>query len=132
MTSSIRILCTFMAALLTAHISSWAAPGEDPVAITGRVNYLQLPLAPVTRSTSVQYLQQMPDDAAAKISRYTAKAYSNNLGEIKTEKDVVHSVQTKGMQTNCYQSIGSVVAPKGMGNNEQVVVLRGDVINICN
>lgn len=94
-----------MAALLTATYQLLGRSGEDPVAITGRVNYLQPLFAPVTRSTSVQYLQQMPDDAAAKISRYTAKAYSNNLGEIKTEKDVVQSVQTKGMQTNCYHPL---------------------------
>ncbi len=55
-----------------------------------------------------------------------------NFCENYTEKDVIQSVQTKGTQTTCYQSIGSVAAPNGLGNNEQVVVLRGDVINICN
>lgn len=131
MTYFICSSCTMLALLVVSH-SVWAAPGEDPVAISGRVTYLQLPTAPATRSTSVQYMQIMPDDAAAKVSRYTAKAYSANLGNIKTEKDVVQSVQTNGTQTNCYQSIGSVSAPRGIGNNEQVVVLRGDVINICN
>lgn len=130
MHSNTRSFCTLIALLIP--ICSWSAPGEDLISISGRVSYLQLPTAPVTRSTSVQYVQQMPDDAAAKISRYTAKAYSGNLGQIKTEKDVIQSVQTKGTQTTCYQSIGSVSAPNGLASNEQVVVLRGDVINICN
>lgn len=130
MISITRNFAALIAALISA--ASWAAPGEDPVAISGRVTYLQLPTAAAVRSTSIQYVQSMPDDAAAKISRYTAKAYSPSLGQIKTEKDVIQSVQTKGTQTTCYQSIGSVAAPNGLGNNEQVVVLRGDVINICN
>ena len=130
MISIIRNFSALIAALIS--VASWAAPGEDPVAITGRVTYLQMPTAVATRSTSIQYVQTMPDDAAAKVSRYTAKAYSANLGQVKTEKDVVQSVQTNGAQTTCYQSIGSVSAPKGLTNNEQVVVLRGDVINICN
>jgi hypothetical protein len=122
--------------VILAPMAALAAPGEDPVTITGRVTYLQLPTAPVTRSGSVQYRKDIPDDVAAKISRYTAKAYSPNLGQIKTEKDVVQSVQTNGTQTTCTQSVGSVSAPGGSGiqttNNDQVVVLRGDLINICN
>ena len=131
MTYQARNLWVFVVLAAVAHLSATAAPGEDPVTISGRVTYLQLPTAAATRSTSIQYQQQLPDDAAAKISRYTAKAYSANIGQIKTEKDVIQSVQTKGMQTNCYQSIGSTTAPSTSGNNEQIVVLRGDVINIC-
>ncbi len=117
-----------------APATALAAPGEDPVTITGRVTYLQLPTAPAVRSGNVQYRKDLSDDIAAKVSRYTAKAYSPNLGQIKTEKDVVQAVKTNGTQTTCYQSIGSVSAPSGVQtmNNEQVVVLRGDVINICN
>lgn len=122
--------------LILVPMAALAAPGEDPVMINGRVTYLQLPTAPATRSGNVEYRKDMSDDMAAKVSRYTAKAYTPNLGQIKTEKDVVQTVQTHGTQTTCYQSIGSVSAPGGSAvqtnNNEQVVVLRGDVINICN
>lgn len=111
-----------------------SAPGEDPVTISGRVTYLQLPTAPAARSSSLEYRRDIPDDIAAKVSRYTAKAFSPNIGGIQTEKDVVQSVQTNGTQTTCYQSIGSVSAAgkPNIQNNEQIVVLRGDVINICN
>lgn len=132
MTYLTQSLWVFAALANIAPVSALAAPGEDPVTISGRVTYLQLPTAAATRSTSIQYQQQMPDDAAAKVSRYTAKAFSGNLGQIKTEKDVVQSVQTKGTQTTCYQSIGSTTGPSTGSNNEQIVVLRGDVINICN
>ena len=132
MTYLTRSVLVFAVLTITSYLPVQAAPGEDPVTISGRVTYLQLPTAAATRSTSIQYQQQMPDDAAAKVSRYTAKAYSANLGQIKTEKDVVQSVQTKGTQTTCNQSIGSTTVPTTAGNNEQIVVLRGDVINICN
>ena len=132
MTCLTRSFWVFAVLATIAALPVQAAPGEDPVVINGRVSYLQLPTAAATRSTSIQYQQHMPDDAAAKVSRYTAKAYSANLGQIKTEKDVVQTVQTKGTQTTCYQSIGSTSGPTTAGNNEQVVVLRGDVINICN
>ena len=132
MSTLFRALCMgAIAWALAPHIAT-AAPGEDPVVIQGRVSYLQLPTAPAAKSGSIQYNKGLPDEANAKISRYTAKAFSANIGDIKTEKDVVQSVQTKGSQTNCYQSIGSVSAPNKLGNHEQVVVLRGDVINICN
>lgn len=132
MTNLARSFGVFAVLAIIAWLPAQAAPGEDPVTISGRVTYLQLPTAAATRSTSIQYQQQMPDDAAAKISRYTAKAFSGNLGQIKTEKDVVQFVQTKGNQTTCYQSIGSTTGPNTGANNEQIVVLRGDVINICN
>ncbi len=67
-------------------LAVWAAPGEDPVTISGRVTYLQLPTSPLARSGNLEYRKDMPDDMAAKVSRYTAKAYTPNTGDIKTEK----------------------------------------------
>lgn len=126
------IALAFACALLRpAH----AAPGEDPVTIHNRVTYLQLPTAVQARSGSIQYRKDMPDNVSAKATRYTAKAFSGNVGTIATERDVVQSVQTNGLQTKCTQSVGSVSAEGGsisMTNNEQIVVLRGDLINICN
>lgn len=131
-----RILLANAVACALVPIAAIAAPGEDPVTISGRVTYLQLPTAPVARSGNLEYRKDMPDDVAAKVSRYTAKAYTPNLGDIKTEKDVVQSVQTNGTQTTCTQSIGSVSAAGSQGvkstGKDQVVVLRGDLINICN
>lgn len=121
---------------ILAPLTALTAPGEDPVTISARVTYLQLPTSPLARSGNLEYRKDMPDEMAAKVSRYTAKAYTPNTGDIKTEKDVVQSVQTNGTQTTCYQSIGSVSAANSQGikttGKDQVVVLRGDVINICN
>lgn len=136
MTGITRTLLATAVTCALAPIAALAAPGEDPVTISGRVTYLQLPTAPVARSGNLEYRKDLPDDVAAKVSRYTAKAYTPNLGDIKTEKDVVQSVQTNGTQTICTQSIGSVSAASGQGvkstDKDQVVVLRGDLINICN
>ena len=134
MTSNRTCAMALLAALMAS--AAQAAPGEDPVTISNRVSYLQLPTAPMTRSGSIDYRRDIADDIAAKASRYTAKAYSAETGGVKTEKDVVQSVRTNGTQTICTQSVGSVSAPAGGGirasTNEQVVVLRGDLINICN
>lgn len=125
--------CSSICLLALTPFLAHTAPGEDPVTISGRVSYLQLPTSPVARSGNVEYRKDMPDNMSAKISRYTAKAFSPNIGNIKTEKDVVQAVRTNGSQTTCYQSIGSVTGPSAnTGNKEQIVVLRGDVINICN
>lgn len=136
MTGLSRFLCFGACLCSMPSLVVWAAPGEDPVTITGRVTYLQLPTSPLARSGNLEYRKDMPDDMAAKVSRYTAKAYTPNTGDIKTEKDVVQSVQTNGTQTTCYQSVGSVSAASGQGvkttGKDQVVVLRGDLINICN
>lgn len=130
----LRILGTASLAVLVTAVH--AAPGEDTVMISNKVSYLQMPTAAVTRSSSIQYRRDMPDDTAAKVSRYTAKAFSGNVGDVKTERDVVQSVKTNGTQTTCYQSVGSTTGTSStgtsLGNNEQIVVLRGDLINICN
>lgn len=126
-------IASTLAGLCTPFLAA-SAPGEDPVILNGRVTYLQLPTAPVARSGNLEYRKDVPDEIAAKVSRYTAKAFSPTLGNIKTEKDVVQSVQTNASQTTCYQSIGSVSGEgaRGIQDREQIVVLRGDVINVCN
>ncbi|MFT4196200.1 hypothetical protein [Ottowia sp.] len=125
---------TLALGLSLVALGAWAAPGEDPVNITGRVSYLQLPTAPSAKSTDITYRKDLPDDMQAKIARYTAKAYSADIGDIQTEKDVVQSVQTQAGKVTCVQSVGSVTAPStgvSMGSNQQVVVLRGDLVNLC-
>ena len=51
-------------ACMCAH-SALAAPGEDPVTITGKVVYLQLPTAGPARSTALNLKPTMPDEAQA-------------------------------------------------------------------
>lgn len=134
MSISKSVALVALPALLGGAFSALAsAPGEDPVVIQARVNYLQLPTAAPARSSDINYRREMPDDMQAKVSRYTAKAYSATPGDVATERDVVQSVRTQGLKTTCYQSVGSTTgADARLGNREQVVVLRGDLINLCN
>ena len=123
------------ATTLLANSPGWAAPGEDPVTITGRVTYLQLPLPPVTRSGDIVFRQGRPDYMRAKRAGYTAQAYSSHIGDIKTDKDVVNVNRTQAGQTTCIQTIASTTAAPGTRtplSNDQIVVIRGDLINLCN
>ncbi|WP_139182702.1 hypothetical protein [Oryzisolibacter propanilivorax] len=108
-----------------------AAPGEDPVMLTGRVNYMQFPTARPAGSSNIVYRQNLPDNAKAKIARYIARSYSPDTSGIQTEKDVVSAVQTNATRTTCVQTL----APAGNGSpaasSDQVVVIRGDLVNIC-
>ena len=82
--------------------------------------------------------RSIPAWQRAKIARYEAKAFSGNRGDILTEKDVINTANSDGFKTTCTQSIGSTTAPAGITtgagfkSNNQVVVLRGDLVNICN
>lgn len=117
--------------LLSAALSSaMAAPGEDPVVLQGKVNYLQLPAAAVATSASIVHRRDLPDNAKAKIARYMAKSFSADTTGIQTEKDVVSTVRTNGNKTTCTQTLAP--PPSSDPNSDQVVVIRGDLINICN
>jgi hypothetical protein len=109
----------FVSACFCIAAAGQSAPGEDPIFLENKISIQMLPL---------------PAWQRAKLSRYEAKAYSGNTGNILTEKDVVHSSTTDGFRTTCTQSIGSTTGTTSLGAKptEQVVVLRGDVVNICN
>lgn len=133
-----RISTGAMAKLIVVTLAgtaacAYAAPGEDPVQITGKVSYLQLPTAPRSVSSSIVYRTGMPDDAKAKIAHYVAKSFSANTDGIKTEKDVVSSVQTNSMGgVTCVQTVQPSAPGAGASMGEdQVVVIRGDLVNIC-
>ena len=120
--------------LVGATTCAQAAPGEDPVQINGRVSYLQLPTAPRSVSSSMVYKTGLPDQAKAKIAHYVAKSFSPDTSGISTEKDVVSSVQTNSMGgVTCVQTVQPTAPSAGatMGQ-DQVVVIRGDLVNICN
>ena len=137
MNTQTRLNLAWIVAVVALSVTSAvrAAPGEDPVVITHRVTYLQVPTAAPAASTELVQRSGLPDYAQAKISRYVAKAYSPETGNIKTEKDVVTATHTQGMQTTCIQSLtptSATGAGSSLMNNEQVVVLRGDLVNFCN
>lgn len=126
-----KLIVVMLAGAITCAL---AAPGEDPVQINGKVNYLQMPTAPRSVSSGIVYKTGMPDDAKAKIAHYVAKSFSANTDGIKTEKDVVSSVQTNSLGgVTCVQTVQpSAPSARGTMGQDQVVVIRGDLVNICN
>lgn len=134
--AKILVLLATMAGCTIA--SAQSAPGEDPISLQNRVSIQMLPLAGPPRSGSINFSTDIPAWQKARIARYEAKAFSGNKGDILTEKDVVNTATSDGFKTTCTQSIGSTSAPTGITTGagvkpvQQVVVLRGDLVNICN
>ena len=137
-----RSTLTMGVALVGLQMSMGAAaqnvPGTDPVRIENKVIIQGLPNGPAPRSGNIGPPAEIPPWQRAKITLYEAKAFSGNRGNILTEKDVVNTNTTDGFKTTCTQSIGSNTSPAGITTGggfkpkEQIVVLRGDLVNICN
>lgn len=141
MTNFVNLLAAALAAVVFLSVApsavAQAVPGEDPVRLDKRINIQMLPLGSAPRSGYINYSTDIPAWQKAKISRYEAKAFSGNTTGILTEKDVVNTANSDGFKTTCTQSIGSVAAAPtlagpGRQPTQQIVVLRGDVVNICN
>lgn len=123
--------------LVTVH----AAPGEDTIILKGPVKYLAIPTAPQPKSGNLDGPYDIPAWMRARMSRYVAKAYSATAddGTIYTDSDVVTSIQSEGLRKTCIQEVGSnaMDATDTFGTRygpqvkEQVVVLRGDLVNVC-
>lgn len=114
-----------------------AAPGEDTISISGFK-----PAAPASGSGQAVVGGGLDANGAvpawlrAKVTRYTARAYAENTQGINTDNEVVQSAQSNGMSKTCVQEVGSnTVAPGspgfGLRGQQQIVVLRGDLVNIC-
>lgn len=122
-----------------AHGIVQAAPGEDPIALSDPVQYLAMPTPKPPTSGKLDGLAGTPGWAQARISRYQAKAFSATAddGTIYTDSDVVTTVTRNGLKTTCTQEVGSVSGEAALGSQygpnkrEQVVVLRGDLVNVC-
>ena len=115
------------------------APGEDPLILNRPVNTQMMPTPGPRASSPLESSNPMSSSLKAKIVRFEAKASSANKDGILTDSDVVRSASSDGFKKTCVQEIGSNtassnaagVAKPGFGNNEQIVVLKGDLINIC-
>lgn len=132
---------TLAMSILGLCSSAQAAPGEDTIILSGKVSYATMPLPRPSASTQLDPATPIPAWMQARISRYTAKAYSASAedGSIYTDSDVVTTVQSEGLRKTCVQEVGSNTTATGstLGNRygpkaqEQVVVLRGDLVNLC-
>ena len=126
--------------ILSIPIITYAqiAPGEDPVQLNQKIVVNMLPLNNAPRSTPVQNYQGVPAWLDAKIARFEAKAFSIDTSGIFTDKDVTSKTITDGFKKTCIQEVGNInasaanaVGKYGSTVQDQIVVLRGDLINIC-
>lgn len=121
--------------MLAAH----AAPGEDVIVLSGPITYSSLPLPEAAPSEQMYRSNDIPSWMRARISRFTAKAFSATAddGSITTDSDVVTTTTSQGLRKACVQEVGTTTASGslggryGPGQKDQVVVLRGDLVNIC-
>lgn len=122
--------------MLKAH----AAPGEDVIVLSGPVSYTTLPMPGAAPSEQMHPQVDIPAWMRARISRFTAKAYSASAGDgdIATDSDVVTTTTSQGLRKTCVQEVGTTTTTSdslggryGPGQKDQVVVLRGDLVNIC-
>ena len=129
-----RIASTLVVAL---PVIGWAAPGEDPIVLTKPVENLQLPIN-TGNIASASNTGDMPTNVKAKIARLEAKAFSDNTDGVFTDADIRSTVTAGAQKKSCTQDVGSNSSTGsaqryGPGNNkQQIVVLRGDLVNICN
>ena len=117
----------------------WAQirPGEDPVTLTKRVSTMQLPDGGVVKSKPLDSAE-MPASLRAKVARFEAKSKSGETTGFSSDKDVTQKTSSDGFKKTCIQDVGSNTATTatqpgrpGQANNQQIVVLRGDLVNIC-
>jgi hypothetical protein len=118
----------------TPLLSLAQVPGEDPVVLQKKQLIQMLPLGNAPTSTAPVFRTDLPDWQRAKTSKYQAKAFNIEKGSVMTGEDVINTANDNGAKTSCTQSIASNVVPKGatLQGKDQIVVLRGDLVNICN
>jgi hypothetical protein len=126
--------------LLLTPIFAYAqlAPGEDPVYLKEKVVVNMLPINNTVRSTPLQNSSGIPAWMDARIAKFQAKAYSIDTSGIYTDSDVKTTTITDGMRKTCIQDVGSTIAAAsnstgkfGALPQDQIVVLKGDLVNIC-
>lgn len=133
-------LAVATAASLLAAVAAAQAPGEDPVVVRTRPAIDPAAAAPQPRSGNIDNLDAMPAWMRARIARYQARAFAmGDQNNILTDNDVVTTNAAQGMRKTCVQEVGSNTTSGmspgmrfGPQPREQVVVLRGDLVNICN
>ncbi len=134
-----------LALLLATSALAQRAPGEDPVTIEGKVSVLSLPVGPAAKPLGLDGSGELPASIRAKAARFEAKIYSASAddGSVFSDNDVTNTTTTQGVRRTCTQEVGSntqttAAAGRTTGTgtartnaNQQIVVLRGDLVNIC-
>ena len=140
-----HIQAPLLAAAMLLAPALWAqtAPGADPIVLSAPVSYLALPTAPRQPSKGLEDEQtELPSWLQAKVARFEAKAYARlegGSGVVKTEQDVVSRQVGNTLNRTCITDVASNtivpgIGPSGQygpGGNDQIAVLRGNVVTIC-
>lgn len=136
MTDIVRIALTHL--VVWSMGFAYAAPGEDPIVLSRPVDHLQLPMAAAAGSQPLDGVNGLPSNVHAKIARLEAKALSDSTEGIYTDADIKAATSSNLKSKTCIQDVGSNTSttaggPRyGPGNTQQqIVVLRGDMVNIC-
>ncbi len=112
--------------------------GEDPVALNQKIQTNMLPWNTATQ-VNIPQNQEIPAWLDAKLARFQAKAFAANTDGVVTDERVTSTTIQDGARKICIQDIGSSVSNAnnapfnryGPKTDPQVVVLRGDLVNIC-
>lgn len=136
MTASIFQRSTFMLGLLSLFGASHAAPGEDTIQLQNPVEHLQLPIGNAAKSQGLGNAGDgIPMHLRAKIARYEAQTFNDQTDGIYTDGDVSRIVGAQANRKTCIQDVGSntnaTAGVKTATGQQQIVVLRGDLVNIC-
>lgn len=131
-----------LVAIFVPATSAWATPpGEDTVTITNSKPNA-VPGNPQQPGKGLPERYDMPINIKAKIARYTAVAMQKPE-EYANSVNVEQSAESAGFTKTCVQEVGSnTVSTSSAGGTsgggrfgprvqEQIVVLRGDLVNIC-
>ncbi|WP_440105819.1 hypothetical protein [Acidovorax sp. BL-A-41-H1] len=127
------------AGLLLATAGHAQAPGEDPVVLTRNPTVQMQPIGPAAQPGQLDPAMEMPSWLRARVARYEARAFAQDAQGQLGDTDVVTTASAQGMQKTCVQEVGSNTVAAGAagaskygpGGTPQVVVLRGDLVNIC-
>lgn len=137
MSPLIPLRCIAAVGLVLASNWSLAAPGEDTIQLKNPVEHLQLPLNNNAASKGLETEGDgVPMHLRAKIARFEAKTFNEQTDGIYTDGDVSRIVGAQANRKTCIQDVGSNTAASGAGKygpgtQQQIVVLRGDMVNIC-
>lgn len=127
----------FTLASLVLQLGAQPVPGEDPVTLNQKVIREMLPLNPAAPSNAQNNNQEMPSWMEAKLARLLAKAFATETTGIQTDENIVSTVATNGLRKVCTQDLasnsaqGATTGRYGPKTDPQIVVLRGDLVNIC-
>lgn len=114
------------------------APGEDPVLVAKQIQRNMVPSSQGVSSPQPAFVE-IPAWMDAKLARFQAKAFAADTSGIWTDENVITSYSKDGLRKVCTQDIGSnstINASQSFNRygpraDSQIVVLRGDLVNIC-